>query len=49
MRAESNCHCLLLYLCKKVVAGGAYMLNTPAAVTAKTTLARMRKIITDRA
>jgi hypothetical protein len=49
MHVESNCRCLLLYLRKKVVAGGAYMLNTPAAVTAKTTLARMRKIITNRA
>ena len=29
--------------CKKVVAGGAYTLNTPPAVTAKSTLARMRK------
>ena len=31
--------------CKKVIAGGAYMLNTPPAVTAKTTIGRMRKLI----
>jgi len=29
--------------CGKVSAGGAYTLNTPAAVTAKSTIARMRK------
>jgi len=31
--------------CGKVVAGGAYMLNTPPAVTAKTTIGRMRKML----
>ncbi len=31
--------------CRKVIAGGAYMLNTPPAVTAKTTIGRMRKML----
>ena len=31
--------------CWKVIAGGAYMLNTPPAVTAKTTIGRMRKML----
>lgn len=31
--------------CKKVITGGAYTLNTPAAVTAKSTIARMRKAV----
>ena len=35
--------------CKRVSAGGAYMFNTPAATTARTTLARTRKIIESRA
>lgn len=29
--------------CRKVIAGGAWTLNTPAAVTAKSTIARLRK------
>eukprot|EP00568_Trieres_chinensis_P004022 CAMPEP_0183291122 /NCGR_PEP_ID=MMETSP0160_2-20130417/648_1 /TAXON_ID=2839 ORGANISM="Odontella Sinensis, Strain Grunow 1884" /NCGR_SAMPLE_ID=MMETSP0160_2 /ASSEMBLY_ACC=CAM_ASM_000250 /LENGTH=94 /DNA_ID=CAMNT_0025451879 /DNA_START=122 /DNA_END=406 /DNA_ORIENTATION=+ len=30
--------------CRKVVAGGAYMLSTPAAVTARSTIGRLRKV-----
>ena len=30
--------------CKKIIAGGAYTLNTPAAVTARSTIARLRKM-----
>ena len=30
--------------CKKVVAGGAYTLSTPAAVTVRSTIARLRKL-----
>jgi large subunit ribosomal protein L37Ae len=30
--------------CKKTVAGGAYTLNTPAAVTVRSTVARLRKM-----
>lgn len=31
--------------CNRVIAGGAFTLNTPAAVTAKSTLARVRKAL----
>ncbi|EGR33811.1 ribosomal protein, putative [Ichthyophthirius multifiliis] len=30
--------------CKKVIAGGAWDLNTPTAVTAKTTMNRLKKL-----
>mmetsp|Transcript_48403 Transcript_48403/g.58590 ORF Transcript_48403/g.58590 Transcript_48403/m.58590 type:complete len:96 (+) Transcript_48403:97-384(+) len=30
--------------CKKVIAGGAYMLATPAAVTVRSTIVRLRKL-----
>ncbi|CAN0034776.1 unnamed protein product [Ascophyllum nodosum] len=29
--------------CSKISAGGAYTLNTPAAVTVRSTIARLRK------
>ena len=29
--------------CRKVMAGGAYTLNTPAAASARSTIARLRK------
>lgn len=31
--------------CNRIIAGGAFTLNTPAAVTAKSTLARVRKAL----
>ena len=33
--------------CKKTIAGGAYTLNTPSAVTVRSTIARLRKMQTE--
>ncbi|GMI29826.1 hypothetical protein TeGR_g14735 [Tetraparma gracilis] len=30
--------------CKKTIAGGAYVLNTPSAVTVRSTISRLRKM-----
>lgn len=35
--------------CRKVIAGGAYSLTTPAAVTVRSNIARLRKIQVDNA
>jgi large subunit ribosomal protein L37Ae len=35
--------------CKKVMAGGAYSLSTPSAVTARSTINRLRKIAVENA
>ena len=35
--------------CRKVVAGGAYSLTTPAAVTVRSNIARLRKMQADNA
>ena len=33
--------------CKKTIAGGAYVLNTPSAVTVRSTISRLRKLQTE--
>mmetsp|Transcript_5327 Transcript_5327/g.10546 ORF Transcript_5327/g.10546 Transcript_5327/m.10546 type:complete len:95 (-) Transcript_5327:44-328(-) len=35
--------------CRKVIAGGAYSLTTPSAVTVRSNIARLRKMQTDNA
>ena len=34
-------------LCRKVIAGGAYTLSTPAAVTVRSTIGRLRKAMAE--
>mmetsp|Transcript_13899 Transcript_13899/g.28446 ORF Transcript_13899/g.28446 Transcript_13899/m.28446 type:complete len:95 (+) Transcript_13899:319-603(+) len=33
--------------CKKTIAGGAYVLNTPSAVTVRSTISRLKKMQTE--
>jgi large subunit ribosomal protein L37Ae len=35
--------------CRKVVAGGAYSLSTPSAITVRSTIGRLRKMATENA